>query len=200
MKSRRQTKKLASLYQGFTLIELLISVSIIGVMLMVALPNLSSYLVKSRVDNEISELHRLILTARNAAINSGKNVTLCPLSTSNVCSTNWHNELTVFNNTANTSKFDSTTEQIIKVKAKIKTNDTLKLNQASLVYSPTGRLISGNNSVFTYCPKDYSDLARGINISLSGRVYASQDTDNDNKDEDRSGNEFTCAAPAPSGP
>lgn len=193
MKSRKEIQEIMPLYQGFTLIELLISVSIIGVLLMVALPNLSSYMVKSRVDNEISELHRLILTARNAAINSGKNVTLCPLSSSNVCGTNWQNELTVFNNTADTSKFDSTTEQIIKVKAKLTTNDTLKLNQTTLVYAPTGRLISGNNSVFTYCPKDYSEFARGVNISLSGRVYASQDTDNDDKDEDRSGNEFTCS-------
>lgn len=193
MKSRKEIQQSKLPLQGFTLIELLISVSIVGVLLMVALPNLSSYLVKSRVDNEISELHRLILTARNAAINSGKNVTLCPLSSSNVCGTNWQNELSVFNNTADNTKFDSATEQIIKIRAKIATGDTLKLSQTSLVYSPTGRLISGNNSVFTYCPKDYADLARGIDISLSGRVYASQDTDNDDKDEDRSGNEFSCS-------
>jgi type IV fimbrial biogenesis protein FimT len=193
MKSRKEIKQSKLPVQGFTLIELLISVSIIGVLLMVALPNLSSYLVKSRVDNEISELHRLILTARNAAINSGKNVTLCPLSSGNVCGTNWQNELSVFNNTADNTKFDSTTEQVVKVRAKIATGDTLKLSQTSLVYSPTGRLISGNNSVFTYCPKDHADLARGIDISLSGRVYASQDTDNDDKDEDRSGNEFSCS-------
>lgn len=193
MKSRKEIQQSKLPLQGFTLIELLISVSIVGVLLMVALPNLSSYLVKSRVDNEISELHRLILTARNAAINSGKNVTLCPLSSSNVCGTNWQNELSVFNNTADNTKFDSATEQIIKIRAKIATGDTLKLSQTSLVYSPTGRLISGSNSVFTYCPKDYADLARGIDISLSGRVYASQDTDNDDKDEDRSGNEFSCS-------
>ncbi|GAA6205897.1 GspH/FimT family pseudopilin [Thalassotalea sp. SU-HH00458] len=193
MKSRKKIKKLALVHQGFTLIELLVSVSIIGVLMMIAIPNLNSYLVESRVDNEISELHRLILTARNTAINSGKNVTLCPLSTSNVCGTDWKKELTVFNNTADNTKFDSTNEQVIKVKAAIKTNDSLTLNQTSLVYSPTGRLISGNNSVFIYCPKDYPELARGINISLSGRVYASQDTDNDDKDEDRSGNELTCS-------
>ncbi|MDT0604454.1 GspH/FimT family pseudopilin [Thalassotalea castellviae] len=193
MKSRKKIIKLVLVHQGFTLIELLVSVSIIGVLMMIAIPNLNSYLVESRVDNEISELHRLILTARNTAINSGKNVTLCPLSTSNVCGTDWKKELTVFNNTADNTKFDSTNEQVIKVKAAIKTNDSLTLNQTSLVYSPTGRLISGNNSVFIYCPKDYPELARGINISLSGRVYASQDTDNDDKDEDRSGNELTCS-------
>ncbi|MCO4799273.1 MAG: GspH/FimT family pseudopilin [Colwelliaceae bacterium] len=193
MISRKKILPLAFKHQGFTLVELLISISILAVIMAVALPNLSSYLVKSRVDNEISELHRLILTARNTAINSGKNVTLCPLSAANTCGTDWQNELSVFNNTADETKFDPVNEQIIKVRAKINTLDTLKLNQNALVYSPTGRLLSGSNSVFTYCPKDHSDYARGIDISLSGRVYASQDTDNDDKDEDRSGNEFTCS-------
>ncbi|MEW6991288.1 GspH/FimT family pseudopilin [Colwelliaceae bacterium 6441] len=192
MVAYKRKLKLKHKYQGFTLVELLISVSILAVLMAVALPNLNNFLVKSRVDNEISELHRLILTARNAAINSGRNVTLCPLTPQNTCGNNWKNELSVFTNVDNTATFDPNNEELIKTKAKVSDSDTLKLNQNTFVYSPTGRLLSGNNSVFTYCPKDHSTLARGLNISLSGRVYASQDTDNDDKDEDRSGNEFSC--------
>ena len=177
---------------GFTLIELMVSISIIAILMVVALPNLSDYLIKSRVDNEISKLQRLILSARNTAINSGRNVTLCPLSSSNVCGSNWQGELSVFSNVSDNTKFNSATEQLIKIREKISNNDTLTFSQTSLVYSPTGRLLSGKNSLFTYCPTANKKLARGINISLSGRIYASQDTDNDNKDEDRLGNEFSC--------
>jgi len=178
--------------KGFTLVELMVGLTILAISLIIALPNFSTYINKNKVDNEISQLHRLILTARNTAINSGKNVTICPLS-AGACTTNWQNELSVFTNVSDNSQFDSSTETLIKVKQQIPTGDSLKFNQTSLVYSPAGRLVSGNNSLFIYCPKSYDNLARGIDISLSGRVYASQDTDNDNKDEDRSGNEFSCS-------
>mgnify|MGYP000380327780 CR=1 FL=1 len=65
---------------GFTITELLIGIFIIGILTAVAVPSLGSFMLQSRVDNEISELQRLLLTARNSAVNSGKNVTVCPLS------------------------------------------------------------------------------------------------------------------------
>ena len=104
---------------GFTLIELLIGIAILGIIIAISLPSFSSFLVKTRVDNEISELHRLVSNARNAAINSGKNVTLCPLSSVNKCGTNWQDELSVFanseNTSANNSVFDDKTENIINI-------------------------------------------------------------------------------------
>ncbi len=190
----RSTKSMsqAIFSSGFTLVELLISVTILAITLAIALPNLNDYLIKNRVDNEIAELHRLILTARNTAINTGKNVTLCPL-TSGSCTSNWQNEISVFTNDDDTTKYDSTKEELIKVKTAISSGDTLKFNQTNLVYTPTGRLVSGNDSLFTYCPKADTSLARAINISLSGRIYSSQDSDNDDKDEDRDGNELNCS-------
>ncbi len=178
--------------QGFTLVELLISISILGIMLAIGIPSLSEFIVKTRVDAQISEIHRLVLTARNTAINSGKNVTLCPLSGSS-CGTNWQGELTVFTNEDDETKYDSSDEDIIKVKAKVDSGDVLKFNQARIVYTPTGRLASGANSLFSFCPSNYAELSRGVNISLSGRIYTSQDNDNDGKDEDRDGNEISCS-------
>jgi len=178
--------------KGFTLVELMVGIAILAILTAIAAPNLSDYLIKSKVDNEISQLHRLILTARNTAINTGKNVTICPLS-GTTCSTNWKNELSVFTNDSDNTKYDSANEELIKVKSKISSDDALKFNQATLIYTATGRLTSGNDSLFIYCPSANTDLARGINISLSGRVYASQDTDNDEKDEDRDGNELDCS-------
>jgi len=182
--------------KGFTITELLIGIAIIGILTAVAGPSLGKFITQSRVDNEVSEIHRLILSARNSAINSGKSVTLCPLSGTS-CSTNWQNELSVFSNSdstlANNKSYDSANEEVIKVKGKIASGDTLEFSQNIIIFAPTGRLTSGGNSKFSYCPKDNTGLSRGVEVSLSGRVYVTSDTDNDNKDENRDGTEVTCS-------
>lgn len=181
--------------QGFTITELLIGIAIVGILMAIASPSLNQFMVQSRVDNEVSEIHRLVLSARNSAINSGKNVTICPLS-GTTCSTNWQNELSVFvnndNTLANNQAYDSANEELIKVKSKVADGDTLKFSQAIIIFAPTGRLVSGGNGSFSYCPKGNTDLSRGVEISLSGRVYATSDTDNDGKDNNRSGTNVSC--------
>ena len=106
--------------EGFTIAELLIGIAIIGILTAIAGPSLGQFMVQSRVDNEVSEIHRLLLAARNSAINSGKNVTICPLS-GTTCTTNWQNEISVFinsdNTLANNSNYVSANEELIKVKS-----------------------------------------------------------------------------------
>jgi len=188
-------QKLNKHVKGFTITELLIGIAIVGILTAIASPSLSQFMVQSRVDNEITEIHRLILSARNSAINSGKNVTICPLSGTS-CTTNWQNELSVFINNDNTltnnKSYDSANEELIKVKSTIATGDTLNFSQNVIIFSPTGRLISGGNGKFSYCPKGNSDLSRGVEISLSGRVYTTSDSDNDGKDNNRSGTNVSC--------
>jgi type IV fimbrial biogenesis protein FimT/type IV fimbrial biogenesis protein FimU len=189
--------------KGFTILEVLITISILGIVTAIAMPNISEFVVRTRVDNEISSIHRLILNARNAAVNTGKNVTVCPLL-SNSCSTNWQAELSVFTNDANTladnkvynndgnESNGSADEKLIRTKAAIKASDKLKFDDTIIIFSPTGRAVSGGNSTFTYCPSDYPSLGKSLYISLSGRVYSSEDTDNDGIDEDRSNTEVSC--------
>lgn len=183
--------------KGFTLIELMVAIAVVSILSAIALPSMNTFLVNMRVDNEISEMQRLLLTARNMAINTGQNTTVCPLSNTGTCTTNWQNQISVFTNSSNSTdndKYDAATEELVKVKDAIKSGDTLQFGTFSeAVYTPTGRLLFPTvASTFNYCPQDEADSSRGIDISISGRSYTSSDTDSDGKDEDRNGDDITC--------
>jgi len=181
---------------GFTLIELLSSVSILGILAGIAIPNFSTFIIKMRVDNEISQLYRLLFVTRNLAINTQQNVTLCHLDNSSKCDSNWHEELSVFiDGNANKILETQLNERLLQTKAKIKLTDKLHygIGRNGVIYAPTGRLAGwGSNGTFRYCPENHPENNRGIRVATSGRLYVSSDTDNDDKDEDRSGNELTC--------
>lgn len=179
--------------KGFTLIELLISIAVVAILSAIALPSMNDFLVKMRVDNEISEMQRLLLTARNMAINTGRNTTVCPLD-GGACSNNWQDEISVFtngvNNLANSNAFAGN-DELVKVKAAINAGDRLQYAQNSVIYTPDGRLLTVPAN-FSYCPRNETDSNRGINIHLSGRSYPSADTNNDGTDEDRDGDAIAC--------
>ncbi len=181
--------------KGFTIIELIITIAIASIIAAIALPNLNVFIVKMRVDNELSEMHRLLLTARNSAINTGLNTTVCPLNDIDgtlTCTDNWGNTISVFTNTTADTNTMGGTDILIKIKEASKDNDKLELSNAgAITYSPTGRTVSGNENQLTYCPHGYSDESNGIDISTSGRTYIGTENDS-NQYIDRDNDVFEC--------
>jgi prepilin-type N-terminal cleavage/methylation domain-containing protein len=182
--------------QGFTLVELLITIAVLAITTVIALPALTEFTVKIRVDNQISELHRLLLLTRNTAVNDEQNITICPLDNTNNCSKNWDQVITVFKDLDQDGRYEAAdNETIVQIKSAIANDDSLQYDQTSLVYTATGNLANGaSDSPFTYCPNTFKKFSRGILVSSSGRSYLSADTDNDGIDEDRYGNEITCSS------
>ena len=183
-----------SKHKGFTIIELMIGIAVLGIITAIAMPTLNQFLVKMRIDNEVSQLYRLVLSARNSAINMERNVTLCPLSGTNTCTNAWGGELSVFIDLDNDNIFEpANNEALLKVKPAIQNNDTLTYAGFSrITFAPTGQLSAALNSTFVYCPQGFDDLGRAVLLSASGRAYQSSDIDNDGQDEDRNGNEVDC--------
>jgi type IV fimbrial biogenesis protein FimT/type IV fimbrial biogenesis protein FimU len=180
--------------KGFTIIELMVTIAIAGIIAAIAMPNLNDFLVRMRVDNEVNEMHRLLLTARNSAINTGFNTTVCPLDSTNTCTNNWGNTISVFTNTTPaTNDTMNGTDILIKIKEAVKTNDILKLSNAGFItYSPSGRTLNGNENKLSYCPYQHLDASNGIDISTSGRSYVGTETNVSGKYVDRDDDEFKC--------
>ena len=185
-------------FKGFTLIELMVSISVISILAAIAVPNFNAFLSQMRVDKEISALHRLLFTARNSAINSALPVTVCPLNVQSQCTTQWQNEISVFIDFNNNDTYDPVSNEILlRTKSAIKNDDKLQygLRRSRIIYAPTGRTSGwGSNGTFKYCPKGYPEKSRAIRIATSGRLYTSNDIDQDGREEVRSGSEINCRA------
>lgn len=187
---------LTSSIKGFTLIELMISVSLVSILTSIAIPNFNEFMSRMRVDNEIYQLQRLLLIARNSAINTNQNVTVCPIDVNSNCSTDWQKNIIVFIDTNNDNTYSpDLNEVIIRRKTSVKINDRLQygLRRSRIKFAPTGRTTGwGSNGTLKYCPQGLPEFSRAIVIATSGRFYSSTDIDNDGKDETRNGNEIFC--------
>lgn len=181
--------------KGFTLVEILTTVGILGIIATLALPSLIQFIVNMRVDNEIGTMHRMLLTARNTAINSETNVTICPLSGNSCNNTNWQNEVSIFVDNDSDGVLEAADDDVlIQVKEAIKDGDKLQFPTAFLTYMATGNLaIRGSARTFSYCPKSHEEWSRGIILSISGRAYPTSDFNSDGQDTDRNGNTITCS-------
>lgn len=182
---------------GFTLMEIMIAIAILGITLAIALPSLGEFSANMRADNTISELHRMLLTARNTAINTGRITTVCPLSSTNECGADWKGEITVFTNDSNTvaadlKVYNPVTESIIVISEGFTVNDTLEFGNDSVIYNPTGNIENSEGvGNFTICPENYPDSSRALTIGLSGRTSPST-KGSGGYDVDRDGNRISC--------
>ena len=187
-------QKTGKLEVGITLIELMVAVSVSAIITSIALPNLNSFIVQLRVDNEIYRLGRLLRVARNHAINTGSHVIVCPLQ-NGICTTEWHNPLSVFIDINADKIFNPNSgDLVVATKAKIKNGDQLiyAKNRTKITYQATGHLFGLANGTFRYCPKNFAKKSRALVVSGSGRFYSSADNDKDGIDETRSNKEITC--------
>lgn len=193
--SKRNFTTLNKKVHGLTLLEVMSAVAVTSILTALIVPNMENFIVKMRVDDEISMLQRLLLITRNSAINNQSNAVLCPLNQAGQCTTEWHNELSVFVDDNNNRKYDpDKNESILRSKAAIKDDDILIYGSGrkSITYHSSGHLSGLSNGTFKYCPLNHNDKSRGIVIARSGRTYATTDIDNDTKDETRMNKEISC--------
>lgn len=141
--------------KGFSLVELLVTVSLVGILAAIAIPNFSSSIQNNKVETEVSDLQRALNYARLEAINRGVTVRIAPTS-----GTDWATELQVTLATAAT---------VLRKVPALSSGATLVVaNVNAMDFNNLGGLSTPSSAVaMTYTR---GSITKTVNVCLTGRI------------------------------
>ncbi|WP_188150227.1 GspH/FimT family pseudopilin [Teredinibacter waterburyi] len=90
----RQSPRLQT--RGFTLLDILLSISILALVLGLGVPSLTEILNTHKKKTSLSSILHMMNFARQTAIDTRENITLCPSTDLINCSRDWRNPVIVF--------------------------------------------------------------------------------------------------------
>ena len=180
---------------GFTLFELMISITVLGILATVSLPNLSAMLQNNAGETVLNDVARTMSMARASAVVQGHTITMCRSIDNKACNGEWHNGILVFLD-RNGNRIVDTNDEIIHVTSFANIPGTLKLSsfpsKQYLQFTPAG-VINNQTGNFTWCPADHKpEQAQQLIFNITGRVRFAIDADKDGIREGADGNPLSC--------
>lgn len=133
---------------AFTLIELLITLIIISISVLIAIPAYRHFIAQNHAIMQANQIVTAINYARSTAIKSGKEVTFCKSIDHESCGGEWRD-----------GQIISQDGKVLRIYKELPTNDNLTWasnlsKNDALVLLPTG-FTKGQNGSFTYRSGDY---------------------------------------------
>ena len=154
---------------GFTLIELVITLTIIGILLGVVAPNMSTFVLSNRLTTQGNEFIADINLARSEAIKQAGNVGICASSTGTSCTGSWQSGWIMFRDGDSSLTWTATTDSVLRTHESLSGNNTLSGPTTIVVFNTSGLLAnSAAAGNFTLC-NSQSGKSRVINIQATGR-------------------------------
>ncbi len=135
---------------GFTMIEMLVTLSIVGILAMLAAPAFTSFIASQKIKTSASMLQSSLLSARSEALKRNADVIVSPVG--GQWASGW--TVAVLATSEVLSSNNQGTQAVIS-------------GPASIDYNNAGRVSSGGGSAFRFSSPSTSDI-RCLNIGLSG--------------------------------
>lgn len=158
--------------KGFTLYELLITLTIVGVVLTIGIPNLSDFTRNGRISGTTNDLHGSFYLARSEAARAKESVTICasknPMDAGAVCDGTFAEGWIIFiDRDADGGRDVGPDETLIKTFPPIDDAIEIKTNASnSFSFGPTGLGSEGSSFIAMICDD------RGNTVSAGGNSAA----------------------------
>ncbi|MCE7533301.1 GspH/FimT family pseudopilin [Acinetobacter nosocomialis] len=143
---------------GFTIVELSITLVILVIMSVIAIPLYHQFMASVELKNTPRILTIHIQKAKSDAIIRHRNIVICPSSDQLVCNTNWNNRLISFVDNNRNLQHDLNEELLTSIVLN-HTYGSMKLQrfgkkQNSIVFQGSSGLPIESNGSFIYCSYD----------------------------------------------
>lgn len=158
---------------AFSLIELMVTLAVLAISLMIAVPSFIGITRSNRTTTETNALVGALNFARSEATKRGTTVSICTSNDGATCATGigWAKGWIVFVDNNTMGQVD-TGDSILRVYGAISPGNTISPSAALanfITYGASG--FSSGQGQFMLCNGSGTSSARAINVTRTGRIY-----------------------------
>lgn len=164
---------------GFTLVELVVAMAVAAILVIVAVPNLRSFIQNGRLITQTNDLVGDLSLARSEAIKRRTNIGICKSTDGITCAGggDWRDGRAIFVDVDNNSTWDAG-EPILRFReALASTADSLSTNAVlgdPIIFTANGATSSvtlgGPVGTFTFCDDRGASKGKWITLNLLGQL------------------------------
>lgn len=157
--------RLSCIQKAFTLIELMVTILVLGLFIMVAVPSMKSFFLNQRMKATRDALVNALNYARSTALTQSVSVVVCPFGVagSSTCGNNWNQGFVVVT--------QSGSNTLIQAQQLPANSPSISTAAASITFSARG--FSSVSAQFTLCDTRGASAAGSVEVMLSGYVQSS---------------------------